>query len=59
MAKVAETATWARVKELKNRTVTAAFIKGLKPNIRQLVIPVHPSNFEAAIALARSHEISR
>ena len=45
-------------KELKNRTITAAFIKGLKPNLRQLVVPVYPSDFEAAIALARSHEIS-
>ena len=40
-------------KELKNRTVTAAFIKGLKPNLRQLAVPVHPSDFEAAVALAQ------
>ena len=44
-------------KELKNRTVTAAFLKGLQPNIRQLVMPAHPSDFEAAIALARTHEL--
>ena len=44
--------------ELKNRTATAAFIKGLKPQIRQYVVPMHPSDFEAAILLARSHELS-
>ena len=44
-------------KEPKDRTVTAAFLKGLQPNIRQLVMPAHPSDFEAAIALARTHEL--
>ena len=45
-------------KQLKNRTVAAAFVKGLKPNIRQLVLPSNPSDFEVAITLARSHELS-
>ena len=43
--------------QLKNTTVTAAFLKGLQPHIRQLVMPAHPPDFEAAIALARTHEL--
>ena len=45
-------------KQLKNKTVSAAFVKGLKPSIRQHVLPSNPSDFEAAITLARSHELN-
>ena len=48
----------AETKELKNKTVTATFLKGLQPNIRQHVLPFNPPDFEAAIALARSQEIN-
>ena len=45
-------------KKLKNTTVTAMFVKGLQPKIRQLILPSNPSDFETAITLARSHELS-
>ena len=45
-------------KKLKNTTVAAMFVKGLQPKIRQLVLPSNPSDFETAITLARSHELS-
>ena len=45
-----------QTKELKNKTVTASFVKGLEPNIRQVVLPTNPSDFENAISLARSYE---
>ena len=44
---------------LKNKTVTAAFVKGLQPTLRQHVLPLDPPDFEKAIALARSYEISQ
>ena len=43
-------------KALKNQTATAAFIKGLKPSIRQHVLPQNPTSFEKAISLARTME---
>lgn len=45
-------------KLLKIKTVVAAFVKGLKPSLRKLVIPSNPSDFEKAISLARSHELN-
>ena len=47
-----------QTKELKNKTVTASFVKGLKPNIRQFVLPTNPFDFENAISLARSYELN-
>ena len=42
-------------KTLKNQTATAPFVKGLKPSIRQHVLPQNPS-FEKAISLVRTME---
>ena len=49
----------AETQELKNKTVTATFIKGLQPHIRQHVLPFNPPDFEAAITLARGQELSQ
>ena len=43
---------------LKNRTVTATFVKGLSAHLRQLVLPHNPSDFDAAITLARTQELN-
>ena len=48
----------AETQQLKNRTASAAFVKGLKPSIRQLVIPQNPADFDSAISLARTHELN-
>ena len=38
-------------------TVTAAFVKGLSAHLRQLVLPHNPSDFDAAITLARTKSL--
>lgn len=48
----------AETQQLKNRTVSAAFVKGLKPSLRQFVLPQNPPDFDSAITLARTQELN-
>ena len=43
---------------LKNRTVAATFVKGLRLELRQLVLPHNPSDFNEAITMARTQELN-
>ena len=45
-------------KELKDKTITAIFTRGLKPSIRKLVIPQNPVSFNDAITMARGYELN-
>ena len=50
-----------QAKELKNKTITASFVKCLKLNIRKFVLPTRgqqTSDFENAISLAWSYELN-